>query len=249
MRKLIFLGTGPAGGIKIKEKLIRLESSALIKTDLGNILIDVTRHFQKQIKNIDRIDAILITHAHQDAIGGMAQLESWIRKNKKKAPNKIPLYALKKTIEKIKQKFKETTHLNFIPIQNFKIFKIVDVKILPFLVKHSIQRGFPTVGYRFLFSDHFSLVYVSDVSHWDKKAERLIKSADILIIDGAMWDKKMITHLAIKEILPRLCSWLIPKIIFTQMGKNVPKHTILQKEIKRICSRALPAYDGLMIKF
>lgn len=71
MMQVIFLGTGPNKGIKAKGKSNRFESSILLESEKLRILVDVTTFFQKQAKWIKKIDAILITHAHKDAIGGM----------------------------------------------------------------------------------------------------------------------------------------------------------------------------------
>lgn len=245
-RELLFLGTGPTGGIQKRGKSGRLESSVLIKTDRGRILIDVSRHFKKQNKQIKRLDAIMITHAHRDAVGGLAQLHRWM-KSKRRNSDKIPLYALEKTIKKIGKQFKRTDYLNFTAINPFLSFKLFDITVLPFSVKHSIQKGFPTVGYKLNFPDKFSLIYAPDVGGWDKKTEKILKSPDLLIIDGAMWGKKMIAHLDIKEVLPRICSWPVKKIIFTQIGKTAPPYDIMNREIKKLCPRALPAHDGLVI--
>lgn len=240
---LIFLGTGPTGGIKGQGKA-RFESSALLKTSSGNILIDVTNFFTNQARWIKAIDAILITHAHKDAIGGMRQLVSWM---KRKNISQIPLFSHYQTIEKIKVRFQKTDPLVLTAVKSGRPFKIGQVTVTPFLVKHSIQPGFPTLGFHLLL-DSKRLVYVSDVASWDKRGESLMKNADILVIDGAMWGKKMIAHLDIKEILPKICSWDVKGIIFTQIGHTAPKHEILQQEIRKICPKAIPAYDGMRLE-
>ena len=48
------------------------------------------------------------------------------------------------------------------------------------------------MGYLFEFENEKKLAYVSDVGSWDRSAEKRMKSADVLVIDGAMWQKKMI---------------------------------------------------------
>lgn len=242
--EIIFLGTGPARGIRSKGKSARLESSVLVETAKASILIDVTTFFVRQLKWIKKIDAILITHAHKDAIGGIGQLVSWMRRQEQ---GPIPLFSHSLTIKKILKRFQKTSPLLLKVIKNSQSFKIGQAVVTPFFVKHSIQSGFPTSGY------HLSLkgkrvAYVSDVASWDRQAERFMKDADILIIDGAMWGKRMIAHLDIKKILPKICRWPVKRIIFTQIGHTAPKHEILQREIKKICKKALPAFDGMRLK-
>lgn len=234
---ITFLGTGPTGGVKGQ----RLESSCLIETPLVNVLIDITRDFHQQSRKISTLDAVLITHAHLDAIGGMKDfIDFQIKKG-----GVVPILSLPKTIAKIKTKFTKAQELlDLHQIQAGKKLQLGDLVITPFVVKHSIQQGFPTLGFHFLLNGK-SFAYVSDVASWDKKAAKLMEKADLLIIDGAMWGKKMVAHLDIKEILPKICKWPVKKIIFTQIGRSVPKHEILQKEIKKICPKALPAYDRM----
>jgi len=242
--KLIFLGTGPVGGVSGKGKTKRFETSTLFRTSAGNILIDVSEDFRKQIKLIDKIDAILITHGHRDAIGGISQL-----RNSAKTQNfsRIPLYSLAQTIRIIKRKFKQTDHLEFYPLKSFKPFKLFKIKIVPFKVRHSIQKGFPTLGFKFYFLDGYKLTYISDAGGWDKKVQNLIKDSDLLVLDGAMWGKKLIAHLDIKEVLPKIKNWEVKKVIFTQIGKTAPSYQILKKEIQKIWPKAIPAYDKMEV--
>lgn len=242
--EITFLGTGPTGGIKGKGKSARLESSALIKTPLVNILIDVTRDFKQQVKLLPiTLDAVLITHAHQDAIGGLGNFIIWqIKKG-----GVVPILSLDETLDKIRKRHK--TNLDLLDLHEIKPYKklqLGDLIITSFKVSHSIQSGFPTLGFHF-FLNGKKLVYVSDTSGWNRKTERLLKNADILIIDGATWGKKMIAHLDIKEVLPKICKWPVKKIIFTQIGKTAPKHEILKREIQKICPKARPAHDGMKI--
>lgn len=250
IREVIFLGTGPAGGVKRKGRSRRLESSALLKTGSGCILIDISRNFKSQAKSIDCLNAVVVTHAHKDAVGGFAELTKWLKRHRQRGrTNKITLYALKETIKKIQKNFQQSDYVDLASVKPYQKFQLLGLTVVLFSVKHSIQRGFPTAGYKFIFPDGFSLVYASDAGGWSRKAEKIMKSADVLIIDGAMWGKKIIAHLDIKEILPKLCRWPVKKIIFTQIGKTAPSHTVLTQKIKKICPKALPAYDGLILKF
>ena len=88
MIKLLFLGTGTSSGVPVlgchcdtccssdpKDK--RFRTSAYITTDQDTkILIDVSPDFRLQaIKHkIHGLDGILITHSHNDHIGGLDEL-------------------------------------------------------------------------------------------------------------------------------------------------------------------------------
>ncbi len=238
--KLVFLGTGPIKGVKGKGKTKRTETSTLIKTDNGSILIDVSRDFNQQSKAINQLKAILITHGHQDAMGGIAQFKTFSR-------SPIPLYTLPRTIKIINKRFKQLKHLRFYPLTSFVPFDLLGINIIPFKVEHSIQKGFPTLGFQFNFPNNHKLTYISDAGGWSKKVQKLIPGSDILVLDGAMWGKKLISHLDIKEILPKVKNWGVKKVIFTQIGNTAPNYQKLRREIKKIWDKALPAYDGMEV--
>lgn len=230
MNQLLFLGTGPAGGTKRGQsgRSKRLESSALIKTGTHTILIDVTSHFALQSKHIDSIDAILITHGHLDAIGGIGQLRDWQRRQHK---TNIPLYTFSETIEIIKKRF-PTDHLDFHPLIPYQPLSLFHFTITPLPVTHSLQAGFPTLGFSFAENGESLLAYASDTSGWNKKTEEFLKLAQTLIIDGAMWHMRMPAHLEIPKILPILCTWSNKRIIFTQSAILHHHLKFSQKKLK-----------------
>jgi ribonuclease BN (tRNA processing enzyme) len=77
--RLTFLGTGAAGGTPGSGRSRRRESSLLIESDTGTVLVDVTSQLDEQIERVTRIDAVVLTHAHRDAAGGLPALERWCR--------------------------------------------------------------------------------------------------------------------------------------------------------------------------
>jgi hypothetical protein len=69
----------------------------------------------------------------------------------------------------------------------------------------------------------------------------------VLVIDGAMWGRTLFSHLIIDRELPVLCGWRVGRILLTQVGKTASPHARLAREVKEICPRAAPAYDGLSL--
>lgn len=78
--RLRVLGTGAGGGTPGRGRSGRRESSLLI-SDGTALLVDVTRDFAAQAEHLVGIDAILeailLTHRHRDAIGGLPSLRRW----------------------------------------------------------------------------------------------------------------------------------------------------------------------------
>src|SRR5215217_7019090 len=68
----------------------RLQESSLIVEAGLRIVIDVTRDFERQSRALEHLDGALITRAHADACGGIAQLQRWLRA---RAVERLPLYA------------------------------------------------------------------------------------------------------------------------------------------------------------
>lgn len=239
--KITFLGSGAANSTEGKGKSKRLESSILIEDDL-NVLIDVTQYFLKQAKYLKKLSAVFITHGHFDACGGIKDFETWLKKNK---INEIPLFAHEKTLKIIKNKFKPT-HIKLIPVKDGQTLTFGEINITAYDIPHAMDPKFPMFAYKI--TNKKTVVYASDMAKITPKFKKVCDGAEILIVDGAMYKKRMFTHLRIDEDLPKLCKLNVKKIILTQIGASAPKHEELEKIAKNLCPKALPAYDGLKIK-
>ncbi len=89
--KLTFLGTGTSQGVPViachcavcqsdDPRDNRLRTSALLSTDDGrNILFDIGPDFRQQMlrHDVQHLDAILVTHAHRDHVGGLDDIRSF----------------------------------------------------------------------------------------------------------------------------------------------------------------------------
>src|SRR5215469_1542196 len=106
--KITFLGTGTSQGIPIigskhpvclskNSKDKRLRSSILIEKDKKNFLIDCGPDFRYQMlrSNHEKLNALFITHEHQDHIGGLDDVRP-IHFNMNQP---IPIYSLRRVIE------------------------------------------------------------------------------------------------------------------------------------------------------
>ncbi len=240
--KITFLGTGASGGTPGIGKSKRLESSLYIQ-DKTNILIDVTRNFYQQAATIKHIDYILLTHGHKDAIGGIPQLEHW---SKTKKP--ISVFAHEKTIGVIKRRYKRLDHYKFFEVKPNEQLVTDNLTIEAIEVPHSRSKDFPTFAWK-VTSRSKTIVYTSDIASITPELINFCQRINVLIIDGAMWRKKLFTHLTINMYLPDICGWKVKRIFLTQIGKSAPPHGRLAKEVHALCPKALPAHDGLALDF
>jgi phosphoribosyl 1,2-cyclic phosphate phosphodiesterase len=108
--KLTFLGTGTSQGVPIiacdcltctsedpRDK--RLRTSALLEWDGQRVLFDIGPDFRTQMlrENIRDLDAIVLTHAHRDHIGGLDD----IRPINFRQERPMPVYATRQVIEEL----------------------------------------------------------------------------------------------------------------------------------------------------
>lgn len=112
--RFLFLGTGGSMGIPMigcdcsvctspspHDK--RLRPSAFISLGAKNFILDPGPDFRLQAlsHNIRRLDGVLITHAHQDHIGGLDELRIFCIRNKKP----LPALMSKETFSELKTRF------------------------------------------------------------------------------------------------------------------------------------------------
>jgi len=50
------------------------------------------------------------------------------------------------------------------------------------------------------------------------------------VLDGAMWHRRLFSHLTIDEPLPTRCTWPVGSIILTQIDRSAPPDAQLQRE-------------------
>jgi len=246
--KLLFLGTGPTESVKGKGRDNRTNSSLFIQG--SNILIDCTPQFEEQIKrekiDPDDIKAILLTHAHTDAIGGLPILDNLIK-------NKLSVYAPPKVLinKRFKKRFK---NLIFKPILPHKQTELNNLKVTPFRVIHAeafpTGKNFSTYGYKFN-----NIIYAEDMEAIPKNSDVYFENNDIIIADAALWFNKQIRgHLNVKQSL-ELAKKYRPKLyILIQAGHTYPHwqkaNSIIQQYWQKNGieeTRILLAYDGLEI--
>ncbi len=255
--KIIVLGSGPSEAIprtgcrcpacldakNLKSKSRRTRSSVVLKWQRKNILIDCGPDFLKQIKRekINSINAILLTHGHSDAAGGLKKMES--------RDNAAKIFSEKQTLKYLKRIYNKLPPSQIIkPGRQFKLFGL---KIIPLRVKHALrEKTFPTLGFKI-----GPLVYASDVSSIPRSSKKYFKNAKILFLDGAMWfGTKMAWHLSVEQAIALAKKFHAKKLYLTQISHNYPPHQIAQEKINLYCQKnkikfpVIIAYDGLKVK-
>ncbi|SDD92198.1 MBL fold metallo-hydrolase [Riemerella columbipharyngis] len=253
--KIKFLGTGTSQGIPVigsshpvclsedpKDK--RLRTSAIITTDdHKKILIDCGPDFRMQmlLNNEKNVDAVLITHEHNDHIIGLDDTRPIIFRKE----NSMPIYCQSRVADAIKTKFPYAFSENPYPgaptfcinIIEDKPFQIGQNTIEPIKVMHG---KLPILGYKI----NDKLAYITDASKIADEEKEKIKNMDLLVINCLRAEKPHHSHYILPEII-ELMKELSPQ-------KSYLTHISYELGFHRQVEASLPApihlaFDGLEV--
>ncbi|KAJ0264972.1 Metallo-hydrolase/oxidoreductase superfamily protein [Hirschfeldia incana] len=195
------------------------------------IIIDVGKSFREQVLRwftsykIPRIDSIILTHEHADAILGLDDIRSFQPRGSAIDTNPLPVFLSQFTMEsistrfpylvekKVKQVPRRVSQLDWRIIEEDcdKPFIASGLSFTPLPVMH----GEDYVALGFLFGHKSKVAYISDVSRIPQSTEYAISKAgagqlDLLILDTNIPFKRGLqpTHICFPEaleIIKRLC--------------------------------------------
>ena len=250
---ITFLGTGSSKGIPViacscptchspDAQDQRLRSSIQLTKYGTSILIDAGPDLRQQILSmgIDRIDAVLLTHAHRDHIGGLDEMRSLVSKYQKT----IPIYASTHVLTSLQQEspylfakkpYQTTPNFALHPIED-STFEVDGLTVVPIRVYHGIL---PIWGFRI-----DQITYITDAKYITAEEVAKIKGTTILVVN-ALQKKTHRTHFSLKEAIALAQQVDAPLTYLTHIDHHLGRH----QEV----SRELPdgihlAYDGLRVK-
>ena len=253
--KFIILGCGSSMGVPRPDgyfgncnpknkKNYRTRCSALIKTDLENILIDTSPDLRTQMLNqkIKKIDKVFYSHMHADQSHGINDLRSFFISNQKP----INVYADKATSKYLKNTFSycfDTYNREYsatLKLNNFskKLFikcKRKNILIKPIKVQHGKVQSICYIINK-------KLAYISDVSKIYKKDNKYFKNLKYLIID-CLWYRNHPSHFNLEKSLETIKKFSPKKAILTNLHTDIDYNQIRKILPKNI----VPAYDGLSV--
>ena len=177
----------------------RLRPSILIRYAGHGILIDTTPDFRAQALRapIERIDAILYTHAHADHILGLDDVRPFNYRQR----SAIPIYATEDTLGAIGRVFRyafekgpaqtSIPKLKLIPIGT-EPFELFGLTFTPLPVMHGAAE---ILGFRF-----GDAAYITDQSDIPEATKRKLRDLDVLFLD-ALRHKPHPTHSTVAQSL------------------------------------------------
>ncbi|KAJ4951309.1 hypothetical protein NE237_028141 [Protea cynaroides] len=278
--EIIFLGTGTSEGIprvscltdpaekcavcfkatEFGNKNRRLNTSILIRysTSSGrrNILVDAGKFFYHSALRwfptygIRTIDAVIITHSHADAIGGLDDLRDWTNN----VQPCIPIFVAERDFEVMKK-----THYYLVDTSviipgaavselQFNIiheepFLVNDLQVTPLPVWHG--RNYRSLGFRF-----GNVCYISDASEIPEETYPLLEDCDILILDALRPDRSSSTHFGLPKALEEVRKIRPKRTLFTGMMHLMNHDKVNEDLAKLMVTEGLDvqlSYDGLRI--
>tara|TARA_B100001173_G_C15910163_1_gene513798 strand:- start:273 stop:1010 length:738 start_codon:yes stop_codon:yes gene_type:complete len=228
----------------MNKKNYRTRCSALIKTDIENILIDTSPDLRSQMlrQKIKKIDKVFYSHTHADQTHGINDLRSFFIINKKPinvfADNITSKY-LSKTFsycfDSYNIEYPATLKLNNISKKLFIKNKNKKILVKPIKVRHGNVDSICYIIDK-------KLAYISDVSEIYKKDYKYFKNLKYLIID-CLWYRNHPSHFNLEKSLEMIKKFSPKKAILTNLHTDIDYEEIKRKLPKNI----VPAFDGLTI--
>lgn len=225
--KVTFLGTGTSQGVPVigcdcasctsdDPKDDRLRCSIHIEVDDLHLVVDTGPDFRYQMlrAKINKLDAILITHEHNDHIIGLDDIRAFNFIHK----TDIPLFAESRVIEELKSRFHYVFNENNYPgvpkvtpheITASNMFTLKGVDIMPIQVLHG---RLPVLGFRI-----GAFTYITDANYIDDEAQELIKGSEILVLN-ALRHKEHHSHFSVDQAIAMANTLGVKKTYLTHIS-------------------------------
>ncbi|MFB3903652.1 MAG: MBL fold metallo-hydrolase [Acidobacteriota bacterium] len=203
--KVTFLGTGTSRGIPVigcrcrvcrssNPKNKRLRSSLLLESQV-TVVIDTSVDFRLQMlrHEVQRLDAVIFTHAHADHVLGLDDVFPL----SVRTGRAMPAYASPETLDQLKVTFRYLFAENRYPgIAEVDLraidgpFEIGDLTFQPIEVFHGEM---PVLGFRI-----GELAYVTDVSRIPDHSLQKLTALKYLILDGLRY-RPHVSHFSLEQ--------------------------------------------------
>jgi len=218
----------------------RSRASIFIRREETGLLIDTSTdlRLQAMTHGVDRIDAVLYTHAHADHVHGIDELRSfnWLQQGP------IPCYGNRATITQLKARFGYVFSNGsgpgykpqLIPHELEGAREIGGVLVEPIDIVHGEDRIY---GYRI-----GAMAYVTDCSAIPDASRVRLRGLDLLIVSAIRYDAHP-THFTLAQALAAIEDLKPRRAVLTHLSHVFDYETV---------NRQLPtgvelAYDGMVL--
>ena len=215
----------------------RLRPSILLVHNGQTAVIDTTPDFRYQAlrAGLERLDAILFTHAHADHILGFDDIRPFNLRQK----SALPVFASTETIARLKQTFsyvfEESTAISTIPQVTLHPidgpFEVIGTRIVPVPARHG-DTG--VLGFRF-----GAAAYLTDFS--------VIPESSKVLLD-ALRDEPHPMHQTVEQALALIRELKPRRAWFTHIAHELPHAETVARLIDAGYPNVSLAYDGLQFE-
>ena len=252
--KVTLLGTGTSQGIpvigcscsactSVDPRDNRLRSSVLIESNGVHLLIDTSPDLRMQMldNDVQKIDAILYTHEHNDHVIGLDDIRPFNFKQK----TDMPLIGLERVMKDIQYRFSYVFGERVYPGAPRAIAEIIDgnedftikgINVTPIKVMHGLL---PILGYRF---GDFS--FITDASFINEHEKEKIRGSRFIVLN-ALQKKPHHSHFSLVQAIDFLKDLKPEKAFLTHSSHLLGPTKEWEKELPDFI---FPAYDGLEIE-
>lgn len=255
--RLTFLGTGTSFGVpqvgchcrtctSTDPRDRRTRASALIEAEGRSILIDTSPELRLQLvaAGVDRVDAVLYTHAHADHVHGIDDLRAM---SVRLGGSGLPVYGPAAALAEVRQRFgyifdgvparpgTSKPELVLHALAPGKAATIAGVEVLPLELPHGDLTVF---GYRF-----GRVAYLTDVKTVPATVRAQLAGLDVLVLN-ALRAQPHPLHLSVPEAIVVAREVGARRTLFTHLTHDVP-HAELAASLP---AGIEPAYDGLVVE-
>lgn len=277
---LLFLGTGTSEGVprvscltdldnkcqvcwsavQSGNKNRRRNTSVVIRhatsNGMYNILIDAGKFFYHSALQwfpyyrIRDLKAVILTHSHADAIGGLDDLRDWTNN----IQDVVPIYVTERDLKVMRKTHyylvdtstvvpgAAVSKLQFNLITEEPFF-VEGIKVTPLPVWHG--PGYRSLGFRF-----GNICYISDVSEIPEQTYPLLENCELLILDALRPDRSSATHFGLPKALLEVRRIQPKRTLFTGMMHTMDHDAINRELAGLLTTEGLDvqlSYDGLQI--
>src|SRR5271157_320636 len=220
----------------------RLRPSILIGYEGRSVLVDTTPDFRTQAlrAGIERLDAVLFTHAHADHLMGLDDVRPFNFRHR----DGIPIYAAQETMAAIQRCFPYifdgATKASNVPRLNARVFSsepfdLFGLEVLPIPVLH----GSRTIhGFRF-----GAAAYLTDHSEIPESSMELLRGLETIFLDALRY-KPHPTHSTVERSLQTVERLGVRRAYFTHICHDLGH----ERAESMLPPHVRLAYDGLEIQ-
>ena len=220
----------------------RLRSSILFESAGQRLVVDCGPDLRQQLleAEVDRIDAVVVTHDHADHVHGIDDLRPLAQVLKRP----VPVYGRGYVLDQLAQRFVYAfVQAGFYPpvvegrpIGDELVFGRARIRCVD-----QPHGGITSLGLRFD-QNHRSFVYCIDYNEMTADMAKLYEGADVMISDCLM-RRPHPSHAHLDGVLHWAKELGIGQVYLTHMGTGLDYQTLLNE----LPDWAAPAYDGLEI--